>query len=445
MAKQKFGALLAEKAEKGTTAGAELRKLETKDTFDYQVIPYEKIFTNSLNDYPITEIEKLAASIERNGLFHPLGLIPVEIEGETKYKLLDGERRYTAIGKLLEEGNTKFKIGVPSKIFESSLNDIDQEIILREANELVRDTDPVRKRKNIERLSELYKIRNKINGTNDNVNREIANVTGIGIRQVQRYEAVNSGLIEELKDALDSGKITLENAAKFSKLEIEAQKDIANIIKSQESITKEEYLFIKEESEKREKEYNEKLRIIEEQRKIDEKKLKSSEKEKIKLENLLKAKEEEEKEKEENENKKLEELKEKLKKEYEALSPDKEKIEEYEKLIKVVTDTKEKLQREKEEIQKKLEFQEKENKKLKDEISNKNKVLRPAITPEEQEKLRAEFEIKNIMSEIKKEVNQLIVKSQKYEEKYNIYNTEVDDFIKEIASRVKDKGKADMA
>lgn len=439
MAKQKFGLNLAQKMNNGTTAGAELRKIETQEIFNYQVIPYDKIKPNEINDYPINEINKLKDSIKRYGLIDPLGIIPIQEDGEIKYKLLAGERRYTAIGRLLEEGDTTFKAGVPARVFEDNMNDIDQEIVLRESNELARDHDPERKRKNIQRLSELYEIRNEMQGIKSNVTKDIAEATGLNVRQVQRYNAVNKGLSERLKKALDNGKLTLENAANISNWDEETQEEIADLLEKQSKISKEEYLYFKAESERKAKEYEERYKEAEENKKIVEQQLSKSKEEIELLEQLLKEKEEEENRKNEENRLKEEEIRRKIEEEIATNNPDKLKLEELEKTFKEKEKHSQTVKKEKEEIEKSLKEKLREIEELKNKLNktlSENKEVKNELTQEEKEKLRAEFEINNIMSDIKKGINQFVVKNMNYKESFETVYKESETFYKEMIEKL---------
>lgn len=50
------------------------------------------------------DIEGLAKSLEVNGMLIPIGVFPIEVNGEKKYRLINGERRYRATLYNLERG-----------------------------------------------------------------------------------------------------------------------------------------------------------------------------------------------------------------------------------------------------------------------------------------------------------------------------------------------------
>lgn len=69
------------------------------------------------------DIEGLARSIQANGLLIPLRLKPLDVESEGKrYKLIDGDRRLTAIEFLMKEG-VDFSAGIDAIIVDKSQDD----------------------------------------------------------------------------------------------------------------------------------------------------------------------------------------------------------------------------------------------------------------------------------------------------------------------------------
>lgn len=78
-------------------------------------IPLEKIKPRNINAYAITDIERLADSIQRSGLLQPI-IVEMKISGE--FSLIAGERRYTAVkylhDKFVSEGDN-----VKASLFDS--------------------------------------------------------------------------------------------------------------------------------------------------------------------------------------------------------------------------------------------------------------------------------------------------------------------------------------
>ncbi|MBY0757333.1 ParB/RepB/Spo0J family partition protein [Clostridium sardiniense] len=210
-------------------------KLEAKENFKVQYIDIKDINRSNKNFYEIVNIDELAEDIKLNGLNHNL---VVRKLGNESYELLSGERRYTALTKLVNEGNKTFAL-VPCKVIEA--NDTDAEIILIQANAQTRELSDIEKLKQIQRLKELYQNKKK-NGEKipGKIREIIANDLKLSPTQVGRYERINNKLIPELKEVLENGNLTINNASEFSTLSETNQKAILDIINSKVNLSKEE-------------------------------------------------------------------------------------------------------------------------------------------------------------------------------------------------------------
>lgn len=220
--------------------------LEAKENFKFEYIDIEKIRKNKNNFYEITDIDELVEDISINGLNHNLVVRPIE----NGYELISGERRYTALNKLVERGEDKFK-KVPCKI--SDLNDLDSEIVLIQANAQSRELSDADKLKQIERLTELYNIKKSKGEKVGKIRDKIAKDTGLSPAQVGRYSAISKGLIKELKDVLEKGNLSISNASEFAVLSEENQRLILSVIKNEISISKNEANELKNKFKKIEK------------------------------------------------------------------------------------------------------------------------------------------------------------------------------------------------
>lgn len=221
--------------------------LEAKENFKFEYIDIEKIRKNKNNFYEITDIDELVEDISINGLNHNLVVRPIE---NGLYELISGERRYTALNKLVERGEDKFK-KVPCKI--SDLNDLDSEIVLIQANAQSRELSDADKLKQIERLTELYNIKKSKGEKVGKIRDKIAKDTGLSPAQVGRYSAISKGLIKELKDVLEKGNLSISNASEFAVLSEENQRLILSVIKNEISISKNEANELKNKFKKIEK------------------------------------------------------------------------------------------------------------------------------------------------------------------------------------------------
>lgn len=417
---------------KNSNVSDNLKVIQKKGTDDIRFIEASKIKPSPLNKYPIVDIERLAESIRTWGLIHNLLLVKSD-DPDFEYEILSGERRFAAIGFLLNQGDETFKDGIRARIIEST-SDIDKEIMLIEANEEVRDEDPARRRQMIQRLEDLYKARAEKNGTPTNtISKDISSQIGIGERQVQRYRAVNT-LIPELTEAFDKGNVSLEKAASLSKLSEEAQKIIANLLgefrSTEIDLLKKEAERLASEKESQDKELNKKIKTISEEY------IKESEELKNKIESqekLLELNNEEEinlrskiEEEIKNDNKqKLKELEDKLLKN----SKDKESL-----LV-----AKKQYEDEKRNIEKKLADKDREIDKLKKQLEEKTKNNTTTLSNTEQQKLKLKFELQNIIADVKKSVNNLIVKSENFHKLYKDEETDLEISIEELVKHISDK------
>lgn len=276
------------------TLGEKAKILENKSEFDFRQIPFEEIKVNSKNFYNLTAIEDLAQNIKENGLMHNIEVLDISNTEKKEFRILSGERRYQAIKHLRETG-VKFDT-LPCKVIKG-LNEIDEEIHLIKGNSDTRVISEEEKRKQIERLNELYNIKNKYQGTKINAKKEIAKELQVSERTIERYNNINNKLIPELQDFFDNKLITLIEGDKFAKLDEQVQFAILEVLKQQNKISKEEIEIIKTENSKlleekalKEKQLKEKEDLITTYQKINNELEEKSRNIKIKLEEKEKEK-----------------------------------------------------------------------------------------------------------------------------------------------------------
>ena len=239
-------------------------EIEAKSNFNVQYIDIKDIERNKKNFYEIVNVDELAEDIKMNGLNHNLVVRKLD---NGKYELISGERRYTALTQLVEQGNEIFAL-VPCKVIEA--NDIDSEIILIQANAQTRELTEIEKLEQVKRLTELYRTKKK-NGEKvpGKIREIIANDLKLSSTQVGRYERINKNLIPELSDILKSGGLTIANASEFASLSEENQKVILDIINNKVEISKDEATELNVKLKKLEQEKADELKKIENE-KIDE-------------------------------------------------------------------------------------------------------------------------------------------------------------------------------
>lgn len=77
----------------------------TKRTDIYQIDPRNIVVVEGFNARKEFDLDELKAQIKAQGVLNPITVIPFKDEnGDEKYRLVDGERRYRSVMALLEEG-----------------------------------------------------------------------------------------------------------------------------------------------------------------------------------------------------------------------------------------------------------------------------------------------------------------------------------------------------
>lgn len=253
-----------------------VEEFQAKENFKIEYINIDRIRRNEKNFYEIVDIEALAEDIKLNGLNH--NLVVRKLDNDI-YELISGERRYTALNKLVNEGNKEFNL-VPCKVIES--NDIDSEIILIQANAQSRELTEVEKLTQVERLQELYKIKKK-NGEKvpGKIRDIIANDLNLSATQVGRYERINNKLIPELKAVIEQGNLTIANASEFSSLSEENQRVILSIIDDKTNMSKQEAVDLKNKLKKIEEEKELELKKAYEEKELELKRLEEEKKNQV--------------------------------------------------------------------------------------------------------------------------------------------------------------------
>ena len=253
-----------------------VEEFKAKDNFKIDYINIDRIKRNEKNFYEIVDIESLAEDIKLNGLNH--NLVVRKLDNDM-YELISGERRYTALNKLINEGNKEFNL-VPCKVIES--NDIDSEIILIQANAQSRELTEVEKLTQVERLKELYKIKKK-NGEKvpGKIRDIIANDLKLSPTQFGRYERINNKLIPELKAVIEQGNLTIANASEFSSLSEENQRVILSIIDDKTNMSKQEAVDLKNKLKKIEEEKELELKKAYEEKELELKRLEEEKKNQV--------------------------------------------------------------------------------------------------------------------------------------------------------------------
>lgn len=252
---------------------------------EIRYIPRHKIRINKKNKYPLSELESLKNSILSYGLQQPMTVI--YITEEDMYILEAGHRRCTVLDQLIDtyknfdsEKDENYQLYYQKvRVYESgypcivadrlgedmyydvaddalSEKAIDSEIRLIITNEEVRSITSQVKAQNVQRLTELYSLKNKGKKHHEkiNINKQIAKDLGLQPRQVATYQAVNT-LIPQLRELFDSNNITLKEGSSYASLSEEDQFTILQLIQAGNRVREEDVKLIKQERNDLEEKY----------------------------------------------------------------------------------------------------------------------------------------------------------------------------------------------
>lgn len=201
--------------------------LKTKEIFPIAYIDIDKIKRNKYNFYPIENTDELAEDIKQNGLSHNI----VVRKSNEDYEIISGERRFTALTKLYNEGMKEFS-KIPCKVVD--VDDVQAMILLIQANAQSREISEMIKLKQVQLLHELYAEQNNNKKLlTKEIQLEIAEATKMSVSQVKKYSSLANSS-EELKDAFANEKLNFSEATSISRLSDEGQKLAVEIVKNVE-------------------------------------------------------------------------------------------------------------------------------------------------------------------------------------------------------------------
>lgn len=225
----------------------EIEKEKEKGFFIKQ-IDVDDLIPNELNFYEISDIEELKNSISQFGVKQNLEVERLE---NGKFKIISGERRYTATKELVAEGREDLR-KLPCRVLYFDgfkiKNDSGEEIeideniykkwILRTTNEEQRKKTDGEIMREIQEQKELYDYLSsngiEIKGSKRKI---IAKDMGISESQIQRYEFIDKNLDEDLKEDFTNDKIPLKSAVDIAREPQEIQEIVKEKIKDKDEVT----------------------------------------------------------------------------------------------------------------------------------------------------------------------------------------------------------------
>ena len=186
-----------------------------------KMLDIELIEPNEGNFYELSEIETLAEDIERQGLMTAL----VVSENGSRYKLISGHRRLSAVKLLIESGRRKSS-KVPCFIKGAKPNNETQLdlIMLNATQRKYSDADKMREYEELMRIfKELEAAGKPIKGR---IRDRIADALNVSSAQVGKLDNIKHNAIPDVEQAVKSGDMSISTANEVAKLPPEKQQKI---------------------------------------------------------------------------------------------------------------------------------------------------------------------------------------------------------------------------
>ena len=182
--------------------------------FDVVMVPIESIEPNPRNTeiYLIGDVSALAEDIKTNGLRQPLEVVQ---DGST-YRLIGGERRWTAMMQLHEAGDARFNT-VPC-VLRPAGSENDELLALITANSTARELTDGERLAQYEALKSIYERKKAAGEFEGRVRDKLVEVTGMSAGALGRMNAISQNCTEEVRLMLRDGKATLTKCYEASKL-----------------------------------------------------------------------------------------------------------------------------------------------------------------------------------------------------------------------------------
>ena len=222
-------------------------KSAASDSFkdNIKMIEIGKIKESMDNFYSLSDIEILAEDIERQGLKHNLVVVEDADEPDT-YFIKSGHRRFNAIKQLIRENKYSSKY-VPCLVDGSKTKDenILDLIMLNATTRVMTDSELYKQyevlKETLERLkADGMKVKGRLRD-------KVAEALNVSPAQVGKIENIKHNAVDEVKEAVKNGDMTIATADSIAKLPEEEQAEIVTEKPVAEITTKD----VKERTEKK--------------------------------------------------------------------------------------------------------------------------------------------------------------------------------------------------
>jgi ParB family chromosome partitioning protein len=181
-----------------------------------KMIDIDKLNPHNENFYSISDIEILADDIERQGLKHNL-VVSEDKNSQDNYFIISGERRYSAIKLLIEQGRQSSRL-VPCYVSgEKSRNEVMYELIMLNATaRKISDSELIKQNRKLTEVFKALEIEGKkIPGR---LREKISETLKVSPSQIGKLENIENNAIAEVKEAVEKGYVSISTANEIAKL-----------------------------------------------------------------------------------------------------------------------------------------------------------------------------------------------------------------------------------
>ncbi len=205
--------------------GTQSPKRESRRLADLLSHPRQAAFFAALSDF---DLQTLASDIRRNGLQHPIEILPSNRAGLPPNTIIKGHERKRA---LILNKQAETTVRVRYDLVDASAGKIER--ILLEDNQNRKQLDPLTRAQVALRLLEIERDRPRRRRAPDEeaeARDRVGNAIGMSGRNLARYWKVLQTPLE-VQHALRDGKLTLANAGRVAALAKPKQTKIAEAIR----------------------------------------------------------------------------------------------------------------------------------------------------------------------------------------------------------------------
>lgn len=193
-------------------------------TDSIKMIDIDELHESTDNFFNVERIDEFAETIlGQGGVKDNLIVTPLETGG---YEIISGHRRKAAVQYLLDKGEDVSRY-LPCLVQEYS-NDSDKKIDLVLMNISTRQISDSELWQSYETLNAILKEKKDSGEKFGRIRDKLSELLGVSPAQVGKIQNIENNAIDEVKEAVQNGDITISTANEIAKLDDEAQQELTS-------------------------------------------------------------------------------------------------------------------------------------------------------------------------------------------------------------------------